>query len=135
MVEIDIPDAAIVGTDAGLLKLIMQNLLGNAIKYSDQGTIRITAKAQDPAAFWLLEISDQGNGIPADVLPTLFDAFTRGRADGQPGVGLGLFIAAQAAKTIGARITVESKLNEGSTFGVTLVKWDFTRWPSDPIGV
>jgi signal transduction histidine kinase len=121
VIEASVPKGVVVSTDRGFLRLILQNLLGNAIKYSDHGIIRLDVNERDGEKGWVLRVSDKGKGILPELLPALFDPFTRGRAqvtDGQSGVGLGLFIASQAAKSIGATITVESKVNVGSTFSI-----------------
>ncbi len=69
---------------------------------------------------WVLSISDEGPGIAPENLSNLFDAFKRGETHGKPGVGLGLTIAAQAARLLGGELAVESKLNVGSTFRLML---------------
>ena len=101
-------------TDRELVTMILQNLLSNAMKYTSKGFVRISAK-QD-AGGCLVSVSDQGSGIPQDKLGDLFGAFTRGDTHGQPGVGLGLSIARQAADVLGAKLWAESKVGEGSTF-------------------
>jgi signal transduction histidine kinase len=109
-------------SDDGLLTLVLQNLLGNAVKYSSSGTIRIAArnKSKGNNTGWILSVSDQGPGIASENLNSLFDAFKRGETYGKPGVGLGLTIAAQAARLLGGELEVESKINAGSTFRLLL---------------
>ena len=104
------------------MTLVLQNLLGNAVKYSSTGTIRIMARdrVEGKNSGWILSISDEGPGIASENLSNLFDAFKRGETHGKPGVGLGLTIAAQAARLLGGELTVESKLNVGSTFRLML---------------
>ena len=120
--EVDVPEGAHTNSDESLLTLVLQNLLGNAVKYSSTGTIRITARdrAEGKNSGWILSISDEGPGIASENLTSLFDAFKRGETHGKPGVGLGLTIAAQAARLLGGELTVESKLNVGSTFRLML---------------
>jgi signal transduction histidine kinase len=65
-------------------------------------------------------VTDQGLGIPKEKLGELFGAFTRGDTHGQPGVGLGLSIARQAADVMGAKLWAESTVGEGSTFFLEL---------------
>jgi len=107
-------------TDRELVGMILQNLLANAIKYTAKGTVRVSAKTTDDGC--LVSVSDQGQGIPEDKLGELFGAFTRGDTHGQPGVGLGLSIARQAADVLGAKLWAESKVGEGSTFYVQLAR-------------
>jgi signal transduction histidine kinase len=110
------PDAGTY-SDRELLTLVLQNLLGNAVKYSPSGTIRLAAET-DPLG-WKISVSDQGPGIPPDQLATLFDAFTRGETRGQPGIGLGLNIASHAARLLGSDLRVSSAPGKGSTFSFT----------------
>ena len=120
--DVDVPEDAQTNSDEALLTLVLQNLLGNAVKYSSSGTIRIMARngMEGKSTGWVLSISDEGPGIAPENLSNLFDAFKRGETHGQPGVGLGLTIAAQAARLLGGELAVESKLNVGSTFRLVL---------------
>jgi signal transduction histidine kinase len=120
--EVDVPEGAHTNSDESLLTLVLQNLLGNAVKYSSTGTIRLVARdrTEGKNTGWVLSISDEGPGIASENMSDLFDAFKRGETHGKPGVGLGLTIAAQAARLLGGELTVESKLNAGSTFRLML---------------
>lgn len=120
--EVDVPGEAEVTSDEGLLTLVLQNLLGNAVKYSSTGTVKITANngLDGNATGWVLSVSDEGPGIPADNLTNLFDAFKRGDTYGKPGVGLGLTIATHATRLLGGELKIESELNVGSTFHLVL---------------
>jgi len=115
--EMDVPENAQATTDKELVNLILQNLLGNAIKYSKRGVIQITVHN---GGLWKISVKDQGPGIAADKLASLFQTFTRGDTHGQAGTGLGLSIARQAADLLGARLWAESKIGEGSTFHLEL---------------
>jgi len=119
-IEVEVAQDAVAHTDHGLLTVILQNLVGNAIKYSDRGTVRISAERGEADRGWVIRVSDQGKGIAKEMLDRLFDAFTRGETHGQSGVGLGLYIAAQGARALGGNLTVESKLHEGSVFQLEL---------------
>lgn len=114
----EVPDDAVVHSDGELINLVLQNLVGNAIKYASGGTVRITAGHASPA--WKISVTDEGPGIAAEHLARIFEAFRRGEAHGQDGVGLGLAIASQAARLLGAELTVESKPGQGSTFTMIL---------------
>jgi signal transduction histidine kinase len=120
--DVDVPEDAKTRSDEGLLTLVLQNLLGNAVKYSSSGTIKITARNEPEGSEtgWILSISDQGPGIAPENLNNLFDAFKRGETYGEPGIGLGLTIAAQAARLLGGELEIKSKINEGSTFRLVL---------------
>ena len=112
-------------SDRELLSMILQNLLSNAIKYTQQGAVRVSARPVDGASgagACLVSVSDDGPGIPQDKLSELFGSFTRGDTHGQPGVGLGLSIARQAADLLGAHLWAESEVGKGSTFYLQLPK-------------
>lgn len=107
-------------TDRELVTMILQNLLSNAIKYTSKGSVRVSARAASDGGGCLIAVADDGQGIAEDTLTGLFGAFTRGDTHGQPGVGLGLSIARQAADVLGARLWAESKVGQGSTFFLQL---------------
>ena len=119
---VDVPPGATVESDRELITLVLQNLIGNAVKYSGRGTITVGAtKREDPVwDGWDLSVTDQGPGIPPHHRERLFEAFARGETHGQPGVGLGLAIAAQAARLLGGRLSFESETGVGSTFRFSL---------------
>jgi len=114
--EILIPPNTTVHTDEEIISIALVNLIGNAIKYSSKGAIKIGTDLPSNSKKWKIYVSDQGYGIPAEQLEIIFNAFCRGDAYGQDGIGLGLTIATQAAKLLKGSITVESKQNIGSTF-------------------
>jgi len=117
-VENAVPPDAAAHSDRGLLMLVLQNLLGNAIKFSERGVVRVEAR-QDPLG-WRISVSDQGPGIAPERRATLFQAFSRGETHGQPGVGLGLNIASHAARLLGSELQVESEPGRGATFSFTV---------------
>jgi signal transduction histidine kinase len=118
-VEID-PDAVpTLHADRELLTMVVANLLSNAIKYGGGESVRLTARCGAPLPDTVacrVSVIDRGPGIAAEQMAQLFAPFTRGETYGQKGVGLGLFIARQAADLLGARLWAESKPGEGATF-------------------
>jgi PAS domain S-box-containing protein len=106
--------------DEKLLRHIFGNLLSNAIKYSPGGgTVHFNISRVDGET--VLEVRDQGIGIPADEVAHLFESFHRASNVGQiPGTGLGLAIVKNAVEVHGGRITVESVLGRGTVFTVRL---------------
>jgi signal transduction histidine kinase len=116
--ENDVPAGAAAYSDRELITLVLQNLLGNAIKYSSRGTVRI--RATNDSMGWCIAITDEGPGIAPDRLGALFDAFSRGETYGQQGMGLGLTIASHAARLLGSDLQVDSTVGRGSTFSLTL---------------
>ncbi len=107
--------------DSGRVQQIMINLVSNAIKYTEKGTINVGVFVDD--ARWVIQVKDTGIGIPSHVMPTIFEPFMQ--ADGSKtrkheGFGLGLSIVKQLVDLMGGDIRVESTLNKGSVFTVTL---------------
>lgn len=113
-VENAIPARAAAHSDRELLVLVLQNLLGNAVKYSSKGTVRI--ESRNETLGWRIFVRDEGPGIAPERMQTLFQAFTRGESHGQKGVGLGLSIASHAARQLGSELSVESTVGQGSMF-------------------
>lgn len=117
----NLPDAdlTLMGDSDGLIRLFV-NLLDNAIKYTEQGSITISAEPSHDK--WLtVAISDTGVGIAPGHLPHIFDRFYRvDESRSKEGIGLGLAIALNIASTHGGDITVESRVGKGTTFFVQL---------------
>lgn len=116
------PDELQAKFEPSLLEQAVVNLLDNAIKYSDSGSkILLEAVRYDGSV--RISITDQGIGIAKKHLPRLFERFYRvdkARSRKLGGTGLGLAIVKHIAQAHGGRITVESKLGEGSTFTLVL---------------
>jgi signal transduction histidine kinase len=117
--QADAPDDCVVTSDRELLTLVAQNLLSNAIKYTQRGKVEVIGKPVKDGGC-LITFKDEGPGIEAARLDELFAPFTRGETHGQPGVGLGLSIARQAAEYLGAKLWAESVPKQGSAFHVLL---------------
>ena len=127
-------------TDSRKLRQIVQNLISNAIKFTDQGNVTVSVQTvsrspilplfdsehngQNGLDRWLeIKVRDTGRGIPADKLDAIFDKFyqldtSETRLCG--GLGLGLYIAKKFTELLGGKITVESEIGEGSTFTVAI---------------
>lgn len=112
--------------DPGRIRQILSNLCDNAVKFTDQGEIRVqveTLESEKPGLDLIhVSVRDTGIGIPPDTLDEIFTAFTQGEATINRqfgGAGLGLTIAARLIDLIGGRIWVESEENRGSIFHVT----------------
>lgn len=121
-IELDpaIPDT--LKGDPYRLNQVLVNLIGNAIKFTEQGWIKVQVTAQERTSRQvnlLFTVSDSGIGIPEVSLPTIFDHFSQAGLDisrRYGGTGLGLAICQQLLQLQGGEITVKSKENEGSTF-------------------
>lgn len=108
--------------DRQRLHQILVNLMGNAIKFTEQGTVRVRAYRLDTDR-WALEVSDTGRGIPPEARSYIFEPFRR--ADESPtreytGAGLGLSIVKQLTEMMGGEIMIESGVGRGTTFTVAL---------------
>ncbi len=118
VLRVQIPPSTTVRTDAALLGIVLDNLVGNAIKYSTAGGLIDCVWHSEQAS---LTVSDYGPGIPEAQLPHLFDRFYRvddSRNATVPGSGLGLAIANKIADMLGIRLTVRSREGEGATFSL-----------------
>ena len=108
-------------TDEGKLRQVLINLLGNAVKFTDQGgvVVRIGVKGEDPAHLSLLvAVEDTGHGISEEEMGALFQPFHQTAAGTRVsgGTGLGLAISHEFVRLLGGEIKVESRLGSGSTF-------------------
>jgi signal transduction histidine kinase/FixJ family two-component response regulator/putative methionine-R-sulfoxide reductase with GAF domain len=122
-------DLPTITTDAAKLKHVLLNLVNNAIKFTEKGSVTISAKISQKAAAngqrssVEFQVADTGIGIAKENLPIIFDKFkqidsSETRLFG--GVGLGLYIAKEFTALIGGKIEVESEPGKGSTFTVTI---------------
>jgi signal transduction histidine kinase len=111
--------------DAGALERAIGNLLGNARKHAASGRARVTARPGPgpvPQSV-VIQVSDDGPGIPEDEQRRLFEPFFRGRAAREeqvPGSGLGLAVVRRIVEGHGGGVTVQSAPGAGSTFTITL---------------
>ena len=107
--------------DEQRLTQVLLNLVGNAIKFTDAGEVRITATAMND--HFTVAVTDTGPGIPQEELKRVFEQFHQidnSNTKAKGGTGLGLAIAKQIVEMHGGRIWVESKLGQGATFQMEL---------------
>jgi CheY-like chemotaxis protein/CHASE3 domain sensor protein len=121
--KINAPQELTIATDRIKLEQILKNLVGNAIKFTDHGSVEIIVEANGESGEIAIHVRDTGVGIPADKHQVIFDAFKQ--ADGTTsrkhgGTGLGLSIARQLTQLIGGRLTLASEPGKGSTFTLFL---------------
>lgn len=113
------PTSALVESDPTFLRRIAQNLVSNAIKYTDRGGVLVGVRKRGGRAW--LEIIDTGIGIAATDRARIFDEFQRiGREGGAPGMGLGLSIVRRACAKLGHPIAMDSEPGRGTVFRVSL---------------
>ena len=110
----------LVEADPYRLRQIVSNLLGNALKFTQEGSVRVSVVAPDDGTnVWQITVADTGIGIPADKLEQVFAAFSQvedGSNKTYQGTGLGLAICRDLADLFGGRINVESTPEVGSKF-------------------
>ena len=126
IVETDIPEPCVEG-DATRIKQILMNIVGNAAKFTPEGKyIRLSVsqhKTDDMHVTTSFRCEDTGIGISPEYIGKIFDSFSQDRrrnSNGIKGTGLGMTISKLLATAMGGDITVESELDVGSTFTVTL---------------
>ena len=121
-------DFPAVKADEDRLQQILFNIIGNAIKFTEKGTITLSAQLvgnsdSNEAQFVCIDITDTGIGIAGENLSTIFESFEQVAGDetrNGSGTGLGLAVSKQLVELHGGKITVSSTLNKGSTFSFTL---------------
>jgi PAS domain S-box-containing protein len=116
----DVP--SILSGDPYWLRQILVNLVGNAVKFTQAGSVAIHIGRPDPG-HWALRVSDTGDGIPAEAQTYIFEPFRQ--VDGtatrnHAGSGLGLSIVKQLTHLMGGELILESQLGQGSTFTIVL---------------
>ena len=122
-IDQDVPNALI--GDPLRLRQVLTNLVGNAIKFTERGSviIRVTRNPRsDKAGALSISVTDSGIGIPAETLPALFDPFSQADTSvtrKYGGTGLGLAIVDRLVRLMGGTIAVESEPGRGSTFSFT----------------
>lgn len=108
-------------TDSGKLRQILLNLVGNAVKFTDAGTVTLTLTRTGGEA--LIQVRDTGPGIPPEQLDTIFEPFTQADSSttrSKGGTGLGLSVSRRLAELLGGTLSVESAPGEGSVFTLRL---------------
>jgi signal transduction histidine kinase len=121
-VKAEVADALpLIRGDAERLRQVLTNLIDNAVKYSPAGD-EVSVRARRENGRVLVEVSDNGPGIPYDQQRLVFEKFGRADVPGgsKPGTGLGLFIARSIAEAHGGTVDVRSRPNAGTTFTLSL---------------
>jgi PAS domain S-box-containing protein len=117
------PDIDHLDADKAKTKQVLINILGNAIKFANEGSIKLNVAEID--SDFIFSVTDNGMGIKGEDLETIFDSFQQvgpAQTAGYEGTGLGLAISKQFIEMQGGKIWAESELGKGSTFTFTLPK-------------
>jgi signal transduction histidine kinase len=125
------PDLPEVNADLPRVEQVLTNLISNAIKYSEPGTC-VTVLASEAGSEVLVEVRDQGQGIPAAEIGSLFRLYQRTSVRptaGESSTGLGLAIAREIVEAHGGKIGVNSVVGHGSTFHFTLPRSQTAKAP------
>jgi signal transduction histidine kinase/HAMP domain-containing protein len=117
------PDLPVIISDRTKLKQIVTNLIDNAIKFTEYGSVTVSMRTLDDGRTIEIKVTDTGSGIPDEMLPLIFDKFRQ--LDGtttrnHSGAGLGLYIVKYFVEALEGTITVQSRVGEGSEFTVRM---------------
>jgi len=113
------PEVPELRSDPAKLKVVLKNLISNAIKFTHAGNVVVRLRARDGGVE--ITVADTGAGIAREMLPVIFEPFRQGKpamTRQHPGVGLGLYIVRRAIDVLGGTIEAESIVGQGSTFCV-----------------
>lgn len=116
----DMAGAPEVRGDPEKLKLILRNLVGNALKFTRAGAVTVSARYLPGRRRIELAVADTGGGIPAEELPHIFGMFQQGAGQARGGVGLGLYLVKRVVELLGGEISVSSEVGKGSIFRVAV---------------
>jgi signal transduction histidine kinase len=121
--DLDLPENPVVlRTDANKVRQVLLNLIGNAVKYTREGEIRVEAEKADERLA-IIRVRDTGVGIAPQHVQQIFEPFWQVDADQRArdgGTGLGLSVVRRLVQLLGGEVSVQSELGKGSTFTVTL---------------
>ncbi len=116
-----VPTSVHVESDPMMLNRILQNLVGNALRYTERGGVRVGVRQRQHTV--RIDVVDTGPGIPEHQHALIFEEFHRGRshsAEGEVGLGLGLSIVQRLVGVLGHDISLRSKVGKGTTFSIEL---------------
>ena len=111
----------LIRTDPVKLKIVVRNLVGNALKFTKRGHVTVSVLFDARARMLDIQVRDTGVGIPSEHLPHVFDMFHQAPTDAATsGVGLGLYIVRRFVELLGGRVSASSRPGDGSIFRLSL---------------
>ncbi|MDP9379623.1 MAG: GAF domain-containing sensor histidine kinase [Chloroflexota bacterium] len=120
-INVHAPEELVLQADPDALRQALENLLANALTHSPKGvpvTVEVSEEETHDGRLAVIEVRDEGPGIPTQVLPRLFERFASGPHS--QGLGLGLYLAWSIAEAHGGTLTAHSQLGQGTTFRLAL---------------
>ena len=120
----ELADVDRIHTDQDVLRRVVMNVLGNAVKFTEEGSITVSMKS---VGGWVeLSVADTGSGIPPEDLPYIFDEFRQVESEEEKreGTGLGLSNAKKLVELLGGTISVESEVGKGTQFTLRLTDYE-----------
>jgi signal transduction histidine kinase len=121
-IALQAPEEINVLADGGRVRQCLENLLSNAVKHSAHGapvTVMVSKEKRDNGCWARVDVIDEGPGIPAELLPRIFDRFVTGEPSGH-GLGLGLYLAKRIAAAHGGDLLVDTSAVKGTRFTLSL---------------
>ncbi|RMG33025.1 MAG: PAS domain S-box protein [Planctomycetota bacterium] len=131
------PAPRLIRTDPTRVRQLLTNIVGNAIKYTDHGSVRLELRIRDEEPRLEIAVRDTGPGISEKTRRALFEPFVRGDHDTVQrvgGTGLGVCISRALARALGGDIGVESEIGRGTTFRITLETGPLDSIPQENAG-
>jgi signal transduction histidine kinase len=116
------PNLDPIPADESRLRQVLRNLIGNAVKFTNAGSIILRVEAEGPTVR-KIHVEDTGMGVAPELAETIFLAFEQGdgaKTRAQQGSGLGLALSRALCEMMGMQLSMESVLGKGSTFTITL---------------
>jgi signal transduction histidine kinase len=120
-ISLRLPESLVIEADPSRLCQSLENLLSNAIRHSPDNapvTVRLDRESRESDEWAVVDVHDEGPGISADLMPALFERFSKDR--NSQGLGLGLYLARGIAHAHGGTLTVDSEVSRGTTFHLAL---------------
>jgi len=120
-IHVEAPDEVVIYADPDRIRQALENLIGNAVKYSPAGKkvmVSVAMERRNDQPWVVVTVADQGPGLPSELLPRLFRRFERGQESS--GLGLGLYLVSQIVAAHGGTLDADSTPGQGARFHLAL---------------